>query len=224
MVLFCFLVVFTSCESEAEIKQREEYKEIQRIEAEAQKRQEAEKQAFLEAQERIENEKREEEQQIAREARLEKERKEQEIYDKYISNSLRTGATPYSYCFGGNKSCNSNGCSAIKVKTPINSDVVVTIKKNGEVYRHAYIRAGSHHTLEFPDGTYQAFFYYGNGWNPDKLMKQTSCGVLKGGFISGEHFGKDSPQRLNNQVLSYELILQQNGNFSTSPSDAEEAF
>ena len=55
-------------------------------------------------------------------------------------------------------------------------------------------------------------------------MKETDCGTLKGGFISNENFGKDSPQSLSNNILKYELILQQNGNFSTSPSNSDEAF
>ena len=154
----------------------------------------------------------------------EKERKERELYNKYGNNSLRTGSTPYSYCFGRNRSCNDYGCSQIKVRTPSNSDVLVTIKKNGKVYRHAYIRASSSYTFEFPNGTYQAFFYYGKGWYPEKFMKETSCGKLKGGFLTDEHFGKDDPQTLSNNVLTYELILQQNGNFSTRPSSKNEAF
>ena len=55
-------------------------------------------------------------------------------------------------------------------------------------------------------------------------MKETDCGTLKGGFIADEQIGKDSPQSLNNNILEYELILQQNGNFSTTPSNSEEAF
>ena len=96
----------------------------------------------------------------------------------------------------------------------------MTIKKNGEVVRHAYIKAMDSYTFSFPNGEYQAFFYYGKGWNPSKLMKN---GALKGGFISEEHFGKDEVQYLENNILEYELILQQNGNFSTSPSNPEEA-
>ncbi|MEO6681868.1 MAG: hypothetical protein ABIN48_03495 [Ginsengibacter sp.] len=222
--LFFSLIVFSSCESEAEIKQRTAIEEQQRIELVAQNKKEAEEREYRVEQERVIKEKREEEERIEREEKLEKERKEQEIYNRYINNSLSTGATPYYYCFGDNNSCNDYGCSAIKVKTPANSDVVVTIKRNGEVYRHAYIKAGSQYTMQFPDGIYQAFFYYGKGWNPDKVMKETTCGLLEGGFIANEHFGKDSPQKLNNQVLTYELILQQNGNFSTSPSNPEEAF
>lgn len=48
-------------------------------------------------------------------------------------------------------------------------------------------------------------------------------GKIKGGFISNENFGKDEPQYLNNNVLEYKLILQQNGNFSARPSNGEEA-
>ena len=147
-----------------------------------------------------------------------------DIYlEQYKDNSLSTGTKPYAYCFGSNNSC-SNGCSQISVQTPYNSDVLVTLKKGGSVYRHAYIRAGNSYTFKFPNGTYQAFFYYGKGWNPNKFMKNTSCGELNGGFLADEHFGKDVPQSLYNQILSYELILQQNGNFSTRPSNKDEAF
>jgi len=190
-LLLCSLIVLTSCESEAERKQRNAKEAQQRIELEAS---------------------------------LEKERQEKAIYDKYINNSLSTGSTPYSYCFGNNRSCSDYGCSQIKVRTPSNSDVVVTIKKNGEVYSHAYINKGSAYTFELPNGTYQTFFYYGKGWNPNKVMKEAGCGTLIGGFVTEEHFGKDSPQSLSNNILEYELILQQNGNFSTSPSNSDEAF
>lgn len=119
----------SSCGSEAERQKRIAREEQQRIElAEKKKREEAERAVKLE-QERIE-----------REARLEKERQERAIYEKYINNSLRTGATPYSYCYGSNKSCSDLSCSQIKVKTPYNSDVLVTIKKSGRIVRHAYIK------------------------------------------------------------------------------------
>lgn len=140
--------------------------------------------------------------------------------DLYADNSLPTGTTPYSKYYGGNPSCNDNGCSKIEVKTPYNSDVLVTIKKNDKVVRHAYIQAGDRYTFSFPNGTYQAFFYYVKGWNPEKEMKN---GEIKGGFVTAENFGKDEEQSLYNNVLTYELILQQNGNFSTTPSNPEEA-
>jgi hypothetical protein len=147
-----------------------------------------------------------------------------EIHDKYINNSMPNGSTPYSYCYGSNKSCSEWGCSEIRVKTPYNSDVIVTIKSGGTVVRHAYICAGNSYTFEVPNGTYQPFFYYGKGWDPEKLMKSTLVCDLKGGFISDEDFGKDDPQNLENSILEYELILQQNGNFSTRPSNPAEAF
>ena len=67
-------------------------------------------------------------------------------------------------------------------------------------------------------------FYYGKGRNPEKVMKETSKGKLKVGFIGNEYFGKDDPQQLENNILQYELILHQNGNFSTKPSNADDAF
>ena len=223
-VLLLSAFALLSCESEVEKKQRLDQEKHQRIELESQRKQKAEKLAFQKEQERIERQKREEKEKIERKARLKKKREKKAIYDKYINNSLVTGASPYSYCFGRDNSCSSSGCSQIKVRTPLNSDVLVTIKKNTEVFRHAYISAGNQYTFEFPNGTYQTFFYYGKGWNPNKVMKETACGTLKGGFITDEHFGKDIRQSLNNNILEYELILQQNGNFSTRPSNSDEAF
>lgn len=213
ILLFCFLILFSSCESDAAKELRESREEKQRVELEEQRQEKAAELAFQEEQERIE-----------RKARLEKERREKTIYDKYIENSLRTGATPYAYCFGGNKTCSEFGCSQINVKTPYNSDVMVTIKKNDKVFKHAYIKANSQYTLEVPNGKYQPFFYYGKGWNPYKIMKETDCGTLKGGFVSGEDFSKDDAQTLNNNILNYELILQKRGNFKTKESNVEEAF
>ena len=218
--LFSLAIIISSCESDADRKQRLAKEEQQRIELEEKRKAEKAERAFQLEQDRIEQEKREEEERIAREARLEKERREKAIYDKYINNSLRTGATPYSRYYGGNSTCNDYSCSKIKVKTS-NSDVIVTIKKNDKVVRHAYINSGSSYTFSFPNGTYQPFFYYGKGWNPDKEMKS---GEMRGGFITDESFGKDDPQYISNQILTYELILQQNGNFSTRPSNQEEAF
>jgi len=208
-----------SCESEQARKERLAREEQERVEFEHKRAEEEKAETIRLEQVRIEQEKQAEAERIEKEARLEKERKEQEIYDRYIKNSLSTGATPYSKYYGGNSSCNDYGCSQIKVRTS-NSDVLVTIKMNDKVVRHAFIQAGDRYTFSFPNGTYQAFFYYGKGWNPEKEMKG---GEIKGGFISNEDFGKDDPQYLSNNVLEYELILQQNGNFSTRPSNPEEA-
>ena len=219
LIPFLTIILLSSCESEQARKEREAREKSQRIEFEQKQKEEEKAEAIRLEQARIEQEKQAETERIEREAQLEKERKEQEIYNKYISNSLRTGSTPYTKYYGGNSSCNDYGCSQIKVRTS-NSDVLVTIKKNDKVVRHAFIQAGDSYTFSFPNGTYQAFFYYGKGWNPEKEMKG---GEIKGGFITNEDFGKDEPQSLYNNVLEYELILQQNGNFSTRPSNPEEA-
>lgn len=217
--IFCFVLILSSCESEAERKQRLAREEQQKIELEEKRKAEDAERAYLLEQERLEREKREEEERIAREARLAEERRKKAIYEKYINNSLYTGATPYTSYYGGNSSCTDYGCSEIKVRTS-NSDVIVTIKRNDQVVRHAYINSGSSYTFSFPNGVYQPFFYYGKGWNPYKPMKG---GKIKGGFITKESFGKDTPQSLSNTILTYELILQENGNFSTRPSNPDEA-
>lgn len=201
------LLIFASCESEQARNERLKLAEEQRIEFEQIRAEEEKDDAIRLEQERIEQEKKDEE-----------ERVKKEIYDKYISNTLYTGATPYAQYYGENSSCDF-GCSEIRVKTS-NSDVIVTIKRNSRVVSHAFIQAGGYYSFSFPNDTYQAFFYYGEGWNPDQKMKG---GKMKGGFISNEHFGKDDPQSLDNNILTYELILQQNGNFSTRPSNQEEA-
>ena len=64
------------------------------------------------------------------------------------------------------------------------------------------------------------YINYGRGWDPEKPMKN---GEMKGGFIANEDFQKDAPQYLYNNILEYQLILQQNGNFNTRSSDSSEA-
>lgn len=144
--------------------------------------------------------------------------------EQWKYNSLSTGAMPYAYCFGASNYCNSYGCSKITVRTG-GSDVLVTIKDaSGDVVRHAYIVGGHTFSFNVPDGQYQVFFYSGTGWNPNKFMKTTSCGTLRGGFVSGEDVTKDNYISLYSQQMTYELILQQNGNLSTQPSSKNEAF
>jgi len=145
--------------------------------------------------------------------------------EQWRSNSLSTGSMPYSYCYGGSNYCDDYGCSKISVITGGANDVLVTIKNsNGNVVRHGYINGGSSFTFSVPDGRYQVFFYSGNGWNPNKFMTTTTCGDLRGGFVSSENFTKDNYISIYNQVMTYELILQQDGNLSTQPSSMSEAF
>lgn len=144
--------------------------------------------------------------------------------EQWKSNSLTTGSMPYSNCYGSSNYCSGWGCSKIEV-TSGGSDVLVTVKDaSDEVLRHVYIRAGDSYTLNVDNGQYYVFFYSGTGWNPNKFMTKTKCGDLKGGFVSSESISKDNGVFLMNQIIRYELILQQDGNFSTSPSSKDEAF
>ena len=102
-----------------------------------------------------------------------------ETYASYYStNSLYTGSTPYKYCYGKNPYCSPPKgyaeCSFIDIKASSNSDVVVIIKKNSRVYSHAYIKAGGSYKFKVGNGSFQTFFYYGKGWNPDKYIKKSS--------------------------------------------------
>lgn len=153
----------------------------------------------------------------------EEKKKEEEIYDKYIGNALDHGDVPYESCYGKFKKCKGNDCSEIKVTAAEDSDVLVSVKEDGKVIQHAYIVAGKSYTFTLENGTYQTFFYYGKGWNPEKFMKKSDCGDLLGGFIEDEAFGKDEPVELKNNILEYELIPQTNGNFHPAESSAEDA-
>jgi hypothetical protein len=216
--VFFLIFILSSCETKQEREKRLALEEKERIELEQNIASEKKAEEVHAEEIRLAQEKQTEIELAQRQAQLEKEREEQEIYNMYISNSLRTGSTPYSKYYGRNSSCNNYGCSQVNVITS-NSDVIVTIKKNNKVVRHAYIQSGDQYTFSFPDGIYQVFFYYGKGWNPNKEVKG---GTMRGGFIADEDFGKDDPQSLVNSVLTYELILQQNGNFSTRPSNLDE--
>ena len=144
--------------------------------------------------------------------------------EQYKSNSLLNGAMPYSNCFGSNNYCDSWGCSQISVKSG-GSDVLVTIKNSSRrVIRHGFVKAGRTVTFNLADGSYQVFFYSGKGWNPHKEMSSNTCQSLRGGFLSKESFTKDNYVTVNNEKLTYELILQEHGNLITKPSSDSEAF
>lgn len=141
--------------------------------------------------------------------------------EQYRNNSLYNGAMPYSYCYGST----NYGNSSVRVNAG-SGDVLVMIKNSNDVVvRHAYIKANRSYTLNVSNGNYYVYFYYGKGWNPTKFMKNTTCGTLKGGFHSNEIVQKDpSLLRVNNQIMTYTLTEQLNGNFSTSSSNKMEAF
>ena len=152
-----------------------------------------------------------------------------DTYTKYYStNYLNTGATPYSYCYGRNPYCTPPygyaECSFIDIKASNSSDVVVIIKKNNRVYAHAYIRAGGYYKFKLGNGNFQTFFYYGNGWNPNKFIKNTNCGKILGGFVNNESLDKSEVIRLYNSSMSYTLYTVEDGNFIPKKSNKNEAF
>ncbi|MDC1505818.1 J domain-containing protein [Winogradskyella sp.] len=150
-------------------------------------------------------------------------------YTKYYStNYLNTGDTPYSYCYGRNPYCTPlygyAECSFIDIRASNSSDVVVIVKKNNRVYAHAYIRAGGYYKFKLGNGDFQTFFYYGNGWNPNKFIKITNCGQILGGFVNNESLDKSEVIRLYNSSMSYTLYTVEDGNFTPKKSNKNEAF
>ena len=140
-----------------------------------------------------------------------------------LSLSAQT-SQPYSSWFGYNKHFDEyTPHSEITVKAPYSSDVVVIVRKNnqyGAVAGHRYIKKGSSGTIHLGNGTYQVFFYYGTYWSFQVDMGNG----IKGGFTKGVSYSKDNPVQLYNNVLTYELVLQHNGNFNTKPSNKNEVF
>ena len=138
------------------------------------------------------------------------------------------GSQPYVQCYGTNIGCSGEYCSIISVKPPRDYDVIVTIKQGGEngpVVAHGYLRQGyPAHKFDLPNGTYQAFFYYGKEWKAQALMPSKKCRMNLGNFSKDVTVGKDYPEYLYNAHLSYELIVQPNGNFQTKGSNLTEAF
>ena len=148
--------------------------------------------------------------------------------DFYKTNSLITGSTPYRYCYGINPYCSPPSgykeCSYIDIKASATSDVIVIIKKNNIVYSHAYIKAGGYHKFKLGNGRFQTFFYYGNGWNPNKFMKNANCGKIIGGFVNDETIDKSDVISLTNGSMSYTLYSVTDGNFKPKLSNKNEAF
>ena len=151
------------------------------------------------------------------------EAKRLEMLERFGRNRLGQGDIPWKGCFGSNASCKQAGCSEIVVKAPAEEDVIVVIKGAGVVKKHAYIRAGFSFSFQMADGVYQPYFYYGQGWWPEKEMESKLCSDLKGGFLTNEIWAKDAPRFLENEILTYTLQYVINGNFETQGSNQSEA-
>lgn len=214
--------LFISCESAEEKQVRIDTEERLREHREMEERQRAKvrEENAEKRRRRIQEENRiaAEEKQIA----AEEKRREQAIWNEFSTNSLGTGTTPWSDCFGRKNSCNV-GCSKIRVNGPSGSDVIVILKQNDVVKRHAYIASGGSYTFNIANGSWQPFFYYGLGWHPEREMTSPTCSSLKGGFLENDHWDKDYTESLTNQVLTYTLTTVVNGNFQTKDSNQNEA-
>jgi len=139
-----------------------------------------------------------------------------------VSYSQYNGATPWDNCFGKNAACKYVGCSDIKIKSS-SSPVLVIVKKNENVIKHAYVSSNNSYTFELPNGTYQVFFYYGKKWSSTKKMNSDECNYVYGGWIDNEYVSKDNPITLKDQVMTYTLTQVTYGNFTPKSSSLSEA-
>lgn len=144
----------------------------------------------------------------------------------WSQNHLSTGERPYSDYYGRPLS----GGNEFRFNTASGCDYVILIKKssNGRYVDHKYVRGGENITITVPDGTYDVFFYSGNGWNPNKAV-----GSCTGGFETNESYQKDGPVTVTttirgdyyyNQTCDYTLYPVQNGNLHLESSNANEIF
>lgn len=143
---------------------------------------------------------------------------EEKLLETYQGNSLRTGSQPYSSLYGRNRT--SGDCTFV-FNVSKECDYIVTIKDyEGDVVAHAYIKKGDTYSFSLPNGTYQPFWTAGNSWCPEKLAPNG----LYGFFLEDISVGKDDPQYLEYQSLTYTLTAVRNGNFSPKRSNLSEAF
>ena len=146
--------------------------------------------------------------------------------DQWLDNRLATGSRPYSSHYGRPMSGNNE----FRFKTASSCDYVILIKRSYDdrYVDHKYVRGGNTVKIKVPDGTYNVFFYSGNGWNPNK-----SVGACTGGFVLGESFQKDGPITMKTsidgdylfyQTYEYTLYPVHNGNLELKYSNQYEAF
>ena len=230
LVFFNCIIILTfglsSCESDAERKSRLSLEaELFKIELAQEEEIRIQKEIKLEeAQKLAAKKKAEAEQAKADKLAAEKRAKEEkERYEKYINNQLNNGSQPFAACFGRNVSCSDYICSSINVITPSSSDVLVTLKKNSKVYRHVYIQKGKRGKVDVPNGSYQVFFSYGSGWDPDKKSPIKNCSK-RGWFVKDNGVSKDETKYYESTEVTITLQLTEYGNFEALPSNIDEAF
>ena len=141
------------------------------------------------------------------------------MYDpdaEYRNNSLETGDKPYRDYFGRERT----GQNYFYFKTSGKSDYVVIVKRHyDDAYiNHIYIQGGDNAYLYVPDGTFDVYFYSGQGWNPYKEV-----GQFTGGFISGS-MGMDGPVELESAYMEYTLYPVAHGNLRLQGADVDDVF
>ena len=136
--------------------------------------------------------------------------------EEYRNNSLETGDKPYRDYFGRERT----GQNYFYFKTSWKSDYVVIVKRHyDDAYiNHIYIQGGDNAYLYVPDGTFDVYFYSGEGWNPYKEV-----GQFIGGFVNG-NMQKDDPVELESAYMEYTLYPVKYGNLRLQGADINEVF
>ena len=117
------------------------------------------------------------------------------------------------------------------------SDAIVCLENiySGATIRNEYIRKGSSYTMtQVPNGTYVVKVFYGNNWNPNKLL---AGGKIKGGFEEDVSFAiSDDPSdylRMDQyktsegtrySIWTVKLYAVLNGNMDQRPINADTFF
>lgn len=135
---------------------------------------------------------------------------------EYRNNSLETGDKPYRDYFGRERT----GQNYFYFKTSGKSDYIVIVKRHyDDAYiNHIYIQGGDNAYLYVPDGTFDVYFYSGQGWNPYKEV-----GQFMGGFVSGS-MGMDGPVELESAYMEYTLYPVAHGNLRLQGADIDDVF
>lgn len=135
---------------------------------------------------------------------------------EYRNYSLETGDKPYRNYFGRERT----GQNYFYFKTTGKSDYVVIVKRHyDDAYiNHIYIQGGDNAYLYVPDGTFDVYFYSGEGWNPYKEV-----GQFTGGFVNG-NMQKDGSVELESAYMEYTLYPVKHGNLRLQGADVNEVF
>lgn len=151
---------------------------------------------------------------------------------KWIGNKLYNGAAPYKNTWGQGIFDPNSDCYVV-FKNGNNTDAIVCLEdvNDGSIIRNSYIQAGSNYKMEkLPVGNYKIKVFYGNDWNPEKMINN---GVIKGGFENNIHFSISERESdwlkvfYNSKTYSYgevTLYTVNDGNMQQRGIDSDEFF